>query len=70
MAGLVPAIRDFASLQQRRVAARDKLGHEEAGPEPVMPIKEPAPASALRTLSLFEAGVDAQRSLSSALFQS
>jgi methylphosphotriester-DNA--protein-cysteine methyltransferase len=34
-------------------------------------IKEPAPcASALRTLSLFEAGADAGRSLSSALVQS
>jgi len=32
MAGLVPAIHDFASLQQRRLDARDKLGHEEAGP--------------------------------------
>jgi hypothetical protein len=31
MAKLVPAIHDFASLQQRRLDARDKLGHEEAG---------------------------------------
>ena len=36
MAGLVPAIHDFASLQQRRLDACDKLGHEEAGPEPVI----------------------------------
>jgi hypothetical protein len=35
-AGLVPAIHDFASLQQRRLDARDKLGHEEAGPESVI----------------------------------
>ena len=70
MAGLVPAIHDFASLQQRRLDVRDKLGHEEAGPGPVIWIKEPAPcASALRSLSLFEAGADA-RSLSSARVQS
>jgi hypothetical protein len=36
MAGLVPAIHDFASLQQRWLDACDKLGHEEAGPEPVI----------------------------------
>jgi hypothetical protein len=36
MAKLVPAIHDFASLQQRRLDARDKLGLEEAGPEPVI----------------------------------
>ena len=36
MAGLVPANHDFASLQQRRLDACDKLGHEEAGPEPVI----------------------------------
>ena len=36
MAGLVPSIDDFASLQQRRLDARDKLGHEEAGPGPVI----------------------------------
>jgi hypothetical protein len=36
MAGLVPAIHDFASLQQRRLDACDKLGHEEAEPEPVI----------------------------------
>ena len=71
VAGLVPAIYDFASLQQRRLDACDKLGHEEAGPGPVIWIKEPAPrASALRTLSLFEAGADARRSLSSAVVQS
>src|SRR6266487_2209744 len=71
MAGLVPAIHDFASLQQRRLNARDKFGHEEAGPGPVIWIKEPAPcSSALRTLSLFGAGADARRSLSSALVQS
>jgi hypothetical protein len=71
MAGLVPAIHDFASLQQRRLDACDKLGHEEAGPEPVIQIKAPAPcASALRTLSLFEAGADVRRDLSSALVQS
>src|SRR6266581_4710853 len=70
MAGLVPAIHDLTSLQQRRLDARDKLGHE-AGPGPVIWIKEPAPcASALRTSSLFEAGADARRSLSSALVQS
>jgi hypothetical protein len=34
-AGLVPAIRDFASFQQRRLDARGKLGHE-AGSEPVI----------------------------------
>ena len=39
MAKLVPAIHDFASLQQRRLDARDKLGLEEAGPEPVILIK-------------------------------
>ena len=31
----VPAIDDLASLQQRRLDARDKLGHE-AGPGPVI----------------------------------
>ena len=36
MALLVPTIHDFASLQQRRLDARDKLGHEEAGPELVI----------------------------------
>ena len=36
MAGLVLAIYDFASLQQRRLDAGDKLGHEEAGREPVI----------------------------------
>jgi hypothetical protein len=36
MAGPVPAIHDFASLQQQRLDARDKLGPEEAGPEPVI----------------------------------
>jgi hypothetical protein len=35
MAGFVPAIDDFASLQQRWLDARDKLGHE-AGPGPVI----------------------------------
>src|SRR5947209_3289823 len=51
--------------------ARDKLGHEEARPGLVIWIKEPAPcASALRTLSLFEAGADARRSLPRALVQS
>ena len=35
MAGFVPTIDDFASLQQRRLDARDKLGHE-AGPGPVI----------------------------------
>src|SRR6201986_1441232 len=66
-----PGHHDSASLQQRRLDARDKLGHEEAAPEAVIWVKEPAPcASALRTTSLFEAGADAQRSLSSALIQS
>ena len=35
MAWLVLAIHVFASLQQRRLDACDKLGHEEARPEPV-----------------------------------
>src|SRR5215470_5275520 len=71
VAGLVPAIHDFAPIQQRRLDARDKLGHEEAGPGPVIWIKEPAPcASTLRTLSLFETEPDARLSLSNALVQS
>jgi hypothetical protein len=71
MARLVLAIHDFASLQQRRLDARPKLGHEEAGPGPVIWIKEPAPcASAVQTLSSFESGADARRSLSNALVQS
>jgi hypothetical protein len=36
MAGLVPAIHDFASLQQRPLDARDMLEKEEAGPGPVI----------------------------------
>src|SRR3954454_6072313 len=62
---------DFASPQQRRLDTRNKLGHEEAGPGPVIWIKEPAPcASAEQTLSLFESGADARRSLSNAVVQS